>query len=160
MLANQKRGGIDGEALVPDITPDEVWDEMFDEIYLSTYAINLASATRRRKPRRRDVRRRGAARRDPRRPHRIRPTRSSPRQARLPRHRRRPVGVQLAEARRIAGEVEWPKWLQADFRELPFEDESFDAVLCLFTSIGYRGEEAIVRPSRSSCGSCAQAPCS
>ena len=32
-------------------------------------------------------------------------------------------------------------WVQADFRELPFEDESFDAVLCLFTSIGYRGEE-------------------
>ena len=50
-------------------------------------------------------------------------------------------GVQLSEARRIAGEVEWPKWIQADFRELPFEDESFDAVLCLFTSIGYRGEE-------------------
>lgn len=50
-------------------------------------------------------------------------------------------GVQLAEARRIAGEVEWPKWIQADFRELPFEDERFDAVLCLFTSIGYRGEE-------------------
>jgi SAM-dependent methyltransferase len=50
-------------------------------------------------------------------------------------------GIQLAEANRIAGQVEWPKWLQADFRELPFEDESFDAVLCLFTSIGYRGEE-------------------
>ena len=50
-------------------------------------------------------------------------------------------GVQLSEARRIAGEVEWPNWVQADFRELPFEDGSFDAVLCLFTSIGYRGEE-------------------
>lgn len=50
-------------------------------------------------------------------------------------------GVQLSEASRIAGEVEWPKWVQADFRELPFEDERFDAVLCLFTSIGYRGEE-------------------
>ncbi len=49
--------------------------------------------------------------------------------------------VQLAEARRIAGDVEWPKWVEADFRELPFADESFDAVLCLFSSIGYRGEE-------------------
>ena len=27
-------------------------------------------------------------------------------------------------------------------RELPLEEESFDAVLCLFSSIGYRGEEA------------------
>ena len=49
--------------------------------------------------------------------------------------------MQLAEARRLAGDVEWPKWVQADFRELPFEDEAFDAVLCLFSSIGYRGEE-------------------
>jgi ubiquinone/menaquinone biosynthesis C-methylase UbiE len=50
--------------------------------------------------------------------------------------------VQLEEGRRLAGESEWPKWVQADFRDLPFEDESFDAVLNLFTSIGYRGEDA------------------
>jgi ubiquinone/menaquinone biosynthesis C-methylase UbiE len=49
--------------------------------------------------------------------------------------------VQLEEGRRGAGEAEWPRWVQADFRELPFEDSSFDAVLNLFTSIGYRGEE-------------------
>jgi ubiquinone/menaquinone biosynthesis C-methylase UbiE len=49
--------------------------------------------------------------------------------------------VQLAEGRRRAGEAEWPRWVQADFRELPFPDASFDAVLNLFTSIGYRGEE-------------------
>ena len=49
--------------------------------------------------------------------------------------------VQLEEGRRRAGDKEWPKWVQADFRELPFEDESFDAVLNLFSSIGYRGEE-------------------
>jgi SAM-dependent methyltransferase len=49
--------------------------------------------------------------------------------------------VQLEEGRRRAGTAEWPKWVQADFRELPFEDESFDAVLNLFSSIGYRGEE-------------------
>lgn len=49
--------------------------------------------------------------------------------------------VQLDEARRRAGDTEWPRWVQADFRELPFEDRSFDAVLNLFSSIGYRGEE-------------------
>jgi SAM-dependent methyltransferase len=48
--------------------------------------------------------------------------------------------VQQDEGRRRAGDAEWPKWVQSDFRELPFEDASFDAVLCLFTSIGYRGE--------------------
>jgi ubiquinone/menaquinone biosynthesis C-methylase UbiE len=49
--------------------------------------------------------------------------------------------VQLEEGRRQAGEAEWPKWVQADFRELPFEDASFEAVLNLFSSVGYRGEE-------------------
>jgi ubiquinone/menaquinone biosynthesis C-methylase UbiE len=49
--------------------------------------------------------------------------------------------VQLKEGRRRAGEAEWPKWVQADFRELPFVDASFDAVLNLFSSVGYRGEE-------------------
>jgi SAM-dependent methyltransferase len=49
--------------------------------------------------------------------------------------------VQLDEGRRRAAEAEWPRFVQADFRELPFEDESFDAVFNLFTSIGYRGEE-------------------
>lgn len=67
--------------------------------------------------------------------------------------------VQLEEGRRRAGDGEWPKWVQADFRELPFEDESFDAVLNLFSSIGYRGEEGdrqmlseflrVLRPSAS-----------
>ena len=49
--------------------------------------------------------------------------------------------VQLDEARRRAGDAEWPRFVRADFRDLPFEDESFDAVLNLFTAIGYRGEE-------------------
>jgi SAM-dependent methyltransferase len=48
--------------------------------------------------------------------------------------------VQLDEGRRRAGDGEWPRWVRADFRELPFENESFDAVLCLFSSLGYRGE--------------------
>lgn len=49
--------------------------------------------------------------------------------------------AQLAEAARRAGTGEWPRLLRADFRELPFEDGSFDGVLNLFTSLGYRGEE-------------------
>ena len=49
--------------------------------------------------------------------------------------------VLLEEARRRAGEGEWPQWVQADHRELPFEDASFDAALNLFSALGYRGEE-------------------
>jgi ubiquinone/menaquinone biosynthesis C-methylase UbiE len=45
----------------------------------------------------------------------------------------------LAEARR-ARESEWPRWVQADYRELPFSDARFDCALNLFTSIGYVGE--------------------
>jgi ubiquinone/menaquinone biosynthesis C-methylase UbiE len=45
--------------------------------------------------------------------------------------------TQLAEAERRRGEAEWPKLVRGDYRELPFENESFDAVLNLFTSLGY-----------------------
>ena len=49
--------------------------------------------------------------------------------------------VLLDEARQRAGEGEWPQWVQADHRELPFEDASFDAALNLFSALGYRGED-------------------
>ena len=49
--------------------------------------------------------------------------------------------VLLDEARRRAGDGEWPQWVQADHRELPFEDASFDAALNLFSALGYRGED-------------------
>ena len=45
--------------------------------------------------------------------------------------------VQLAEAERRRGDAEWPKLVRADYRELPFPTASFDAVLCLFTALGY-----------------------
>jgi ubiquinone/menaquinone biosynthesis C-methylase UbiE len=45
--------------------------------------------------------------------------------------------TQLAEAERRRGEAEWPHLVRGDYRELPFADESFDAVLNLFTSLGY-----------------------
>lgn len=48
--------------------------------------------------------------------------------------------VLLDEARRQAGETEL-ELVRADYRELPFEDASFDAVLNLFTALGYVGKE-------------------
>jgi SAM-dependent methyltransferase len=53
--------------------------------------------------------------------------------------------VLLDEARRRAGDGEWPRWVHGDHRELPLEAESFDAVLCLFSSLGYRGEDGDAR---------------
>jgi ubiquinone/menaquinone biosynthesis C-methylase UbiE len=49
--------------------------------------------------------------------------------------------VLLAEARRRSEGTEWPRWVQGDYRELPFDAESFDAVINLFTSFGFFGEE-------------------
>jgi ubiquinone/menaquinone biosynthesis C-methylase UbiE len=43
----------------------------------------------------------------------------------------------LDEARRRTGHERWPKLVQADYRELPFADASFDAALNLFSSLGY-----------------------
>jgi ubiquinone/menaquinone biosynthesis C-methylase UbiE len=52
----------------------------------------------------------------------------------------------LAEARRRAGpDAAWPRLVAADYRELPFEDASFDAALNLYTSIGYLGDEGDTR---------------
>ena len=50
--------------------------------------------------------------------------------------------VLLAEAKCRADEGEWPRFVQADYRELPFEDASFDCVTNLFSSLGYWGDEA------------------
>jgi SAM-dependent methyltransferase len=49
--------------------------------------------------------------------------------------------VLLAEAKRRAGEAEWPRWVHADYRELPFEDASFDCVTNMFSSLGYWGDD-------------------
>jgi ubiquinone/menaquinone biosynthesis C-methylase UbiE len=51
----------------------------------------------------------------------------------------------LAEAQRRAGGERWPKLVRADYRELPLADESFDAALNLFTSLGYLGDEQDTR---------------
>jgi ubiquinone/menaquinone biosynthesis C-methylase UbiE len=45
--------------------------------------------------------------------------------------------TQLAEAERRRGDAEWPRLVRGDYRQLPFQDRSFDAVLNLFSSLGY-----------------------
>ena len=121
---------------------DEVWDELFDEIYSTTYAVNLgrfdsaAEAT-------------GAAKLAGVEP----PAEILDAPGGFGRHSIPLAGagfqvtsvdrsaVQQEEGRRRAGGAAQPRFVQADFRELPIADDSFDAVLCLFSSIGYRGEE-------------------
>jgi ubiquinone/menaquinone biosynthesis C-methylase UbiE len=51
----------------------------------------------------------------------------------------------LEEARRRAGHGRWPKFVRADYRDLPFPDESFDAALNMFSSLGYLGDEEDTR---------------
>jgi len=51
---------------------------------------------------------------------------------------------QLAEAERRRGDAEWPHFVRADYRELPFADASFDAVFNLFSSLGYLGRDGDV----------------
>ena len=50
----------------------------------------------------------------------------------------------LAEARRRAGE-DAPELVEADYRELPFPDERFDAAVNLFSSLGYLGDDEDVK---------------
>jgi len=51
----------------------------------------------------------------------------------------------LEEARRRAGGERWPKFVTADYRELPFRDASFDAAMNLFSSLGYLGDDEDTR---------------
>jgi ubiquinone/menaquinone biosynthesis C-methylase UbiE len=67
--------------------------------------------------------------------------------------------TQLAEAERRRTGPEWPKLVRGDDRDLPFPDASFDAVLTLFSSLGYleRDEDVgvlrelrrVLRPGRT-----------
>src|SRR3954470_23901933 len=51
----------------------------------------------------------------------------------------------LDEGRRRTGHARWPKLGAPDYRRLPFDDESFDAALNLFSSLGYLGDDADTR---------------
>ena len=62
----------------------------------------------------------------------------------------RVVGVDRAqplldEAQRRAGDGRSPRFVRADYRELPFPEASFDAALNLFSSLGYLGDEEDTR---------------
>jgi ubiquinone/menaquinone biosynthesis C-methylase UbiE len=46
----------------------------------------------------------------------------------------------LTELRKKANGQEWPRCVNADYRRLPFAHGSFDAVINLFTGIGYYGD--------------------
>ncbi|HEX6022436.1 MAG TPA: methyltransferase domain-containing protein [Solirubrobacter sp.] len=49
--------------------------------------------------------------------------------------------ILLAEAERRAQGGPSPTFVHADYRDLPFEDQRFDAALNLYTSLGYLGDE-------------------
>src|SRR5262249_35920732 len=51
----------------------------------------------------------------------------------------------LEEARRRAGDGRWPKFVRADYRDVPFSDDSFDVALNMFSSLGYLGDEEDTR---------------
>jgi SAM-dependent methyltransferase len=118
------------------------WDRMFDDVYLRTYAATLDPAAA-------VLQAQGVARLGG-----LAPSadvldcpcgygRHSIELARLGFH---VVGadrseVLLTDAKQRAGEAEWPRFVQADYRELPFEDAGFDCVANLFSSLGYWGEE-------------------
>jgi ubiquinone/menaquinone biosynthesis C-methylase UbiE len=59
--------------------------------------------------------------------------------------------AQLAEAEQRRGSAEWPRLVHGDYRELPFADRSFHAVLNLFTSLGYLDRAGDVRVLREFC---------
>jgi ubiquinone/menaquinone biosynthesis C-methylase UbiE len=51
----------------------------------------------------------------------------------------------LDEAARRAGSEASPRYVQADYRELPLREQSFDVALNLFSSLGYLGDEEDTR---------------
>jgi SAM-dependent methyltransferase len=51
----------------------------------------------------------------------------------------------IEEARSRSQGERWPKWVIADYRELPMGDESIDLVVNLFSSLGYLGDEQDTR---------------
>jgi len=137
-----------GSGLLPGMAETN-WDRLFDEIYLRTYA-QLADPETGRRQAEGIVKLLG-----------LEPGahlldcpcgygRHSIEFARLGLH---VVGadrseILLAEAKARAGDVEWPQWVQADYRHLPFDDDSFGCVTNLFSSLGYWGEEGDLQALR------------
>jgi ubiquinone/menaquinone biosynthesis C-methylase UbiE len=126
------------------ISPAETWDEFFDDFYLRAYADDerdaeagaqaLAAARLARCPQGGELLDVpcGYGR------HAIPLARAGYRVTAVDRS-----SVLLAEAaQRAQG---GPEFVRGDYRELPFEDERFDAALNLYTSLGYLGDEEDTR---------------
>jgi SAM-dependent methyltransferase len=117
------------------------WDQLFDELYLKTYAAHEPGD-----PREEALGAAGLAGVDP--PAEVldAPCGYGRHSLLLAEAGYRVTGVDRSpvlvdEARRRSGGAEWPRWVQADHRELPFDDDAFEAAFNLFSSLGYRGEE-------------------
>ncbi len=63
--------------------------------------------------------------------------------------------TQLADADRRRGSAEWPRLIRADYRELPFADGSFDAVLASSRRSATSTARAMLVFCASSSGCCA-----
>ena len=130
----------------PGVSPTERWDEFFGEFYLRAFAFDeadaqaqtqaLAAAQLAGTPEGGDVL--------------DAPCGFGRHSIPLARAGYRVTGADRAaplieEARRRSLGERWPKWVIADYRELPLPDESFDLVLNLFSSLGYLGDEQDTR---------------
>ena len=140
--ARATSSGVEGHAP----SPPETWDALFSDFYLRAFADDEA-----RRRCRRQRAERGAAgglprgRRPARRALRLRAPRDPAGARRLPRHGRRPLADAARRGPPARGRRWPPELVEADYRELPFPDERFDAALNLFTSLGFYGDEEDVK---------------
>jgi SAM-dependent methyltransferase len=130
-----------------DPSPDETWDAFFSDFYLRAYAVEERQAEAQAQAQALAAARLSAC------PDGGElldvPCGYGRHAVPLARAGYRVVGVDrspalIAEAERRAGAAGaegGPKLVRADYRELPFADESFDAAINLFTSLGYLGDE-------------------
>jgi SAM-dependent methyltransferase len=123
-------------------SPDSTWDALFSDFYLRAYAADERAEEA-------EAQARGAARLaglEPGQELLDVPCGFGRHSIPLARAGLRVTGVDrsaalLEEAARRAEGERRPKLVRADYRELPFKDESFDGAVNLFSSLGYVGDE-------------------